>query len=168
MNQRHIVLIALLPPHQQAAVAIEPAMCPVDNPSLGFMLTPTPLLDHTALRNMHRVAALLKALSHIIEVVTFVATHVLRVLIRRRRSLNCDGIYHRQGHPLVMAICSSHTQTQRCAAPVCDNVPLGSRFGAICWVFACGCATQWSFRDRRIERLPEPENAALGVIFSQE
>lgn len=168
MDQRHIVLVVLLPPYQQAAMAIEPTMCPLDNPSLGFMLAPAPLLHHAALRNMHGVTALKKAFAHIIEVITFVAAQVLRPLIIRCRSFNHDGVYHWHRHSLVMAVSSCHAQCQRCAALIGDDVAFRSRFGTIRWVFARLLAAQRSFRHTTIKGLPEPADTSLSVILSEQ
>src|SRR5204863_2171589 len=76
VNQRDVVLVALLPAHQQATVAVEPTVQPLDHPPLRLVRALTRVLRLAAHRDVRGVAALGESYAHVIVVVALVPTQV--------------------------------------------------------------------------------------------
>src|SRR4051812_27422950 len=86
MNERHIVRLFLLPPHQQTAIAIRPTVRALNYPPLRLVPALASLLPRlpVTLRDVRRKSAPLDGASDRRVIVTFVGCQML--LARRARS----------------------------------------------------------------------------------
>jgi hypothetical protein len=168
INQGDIILIALLPPHQQAAVAVKPTVQPLDDPPLRLVRALARKGRRAARRDVRRVAAPSQPLAHVLVVVALVATQVLSRPLAHLGALDRDGVHGLQRRLLIVAVGPGHHQPQRRASLVTDDMALAPQFGPIRRVLVGFRAAQWGLRRGTIQRLPEPQDAPLVVILAEQ
>src|SRR5215207_197483 len=112
MNERHIVHLFLLPPHQQPPIAISPTVHPLDDPPLRLVPALAALLPRlpVALRDVRRITPPLERAPHGRVIVAFVSRQVLLVARARRRTLDRDAPKRRRHRPRVVAVRSRHLE----------------------------------------------------------
>ncbi len=131
MQQTDVVRRFLFPPHEDAAVAIQPRVDALDDP-------PSRTVSAAALRplftpraNVRRVASAAGRAANGIGVVAFVAAEMLFAPPTWPRSRDGDAVKSGISESLIMHVGASHRQTDRHAAPVGEHRPLHAALTAI-------------------------------------
>ena len=152
MQQGFIVGGFLFPPHEDAAVAIEPRRDALDNPTpgalalhllFGLFFAPRPDVRH--------VATAADPLTDRLTVVAFVEAQMPSAT-RSLGAANRNAVERLVEKFLVVSIGPAHRQTDRYAAAVGENRPLNAQLTAIGRVFAGFFprpAAPWSSSHRR-------------------
>jgi len=115
MKQTKKIIRFLFPPHQDAAEAIHPTMCPFDNPAASF--EPSFMFDGLGFfasgSNVGCIIKLFHQISYLIRIISLIQRHTLRLLFCRFRTLYRNTLYRCRNHLAVMPICSIDCQADR-------------------------------------------------------
>src|SRR5487761_12441 len=136
MNERKIIVCFLLPPHEQAAIAVGPRMCALHDPSSRFVpaLAGSPLFSTRD--NVRHIAAPPCQLFDGASVVAFVAAEMLRPTGRWPRTCDRDRLQSIGGENLIVRVGTGDHDGQRNTPTVREHRPLDAQFAAISGIFA--------------------------------
>ena len=138
MKHSKVVFRFLLPPDENAAKAIHPAMGalyhPAASPFASFALEFFGFLAPCS--NMCCKAKLGQDVTHFLKVIPFVETEIMRCLRCGYRPLDHDA-FQRGPHQLhVISIGTVHGQSERDALAISQQTAFGAGFAAIGWIGA--------------------------------
>jgi hypothetical protein len=138
MKQSQIILRFLLPPRQDAAEAIHPAMRPFHNPAPSFEASF--MFDRlgffTSGSDVGCITKLFHQISYLIRIVSLIQRHTLRFLLCRLRTRYCNTFYRCLNHLAVVPICSLDCQANRHTACLGQQTAFNAFFGPICRIGA--------------------------------
>jgi len=133
MQHTRVILRFLLPTNQNATVSIHPTVCPFSHPAASLKPhgTPDQLRLLTARANMRREAEFRCQITHLVKVIPFVQTQVLRLVQRRPGSFHGDAFDRLPRKLEVVDVRPGHGQSHRNAVRVGEQTSLGAGFGSI-------------------------------------
>lgn len=135
MQQADVVRRFLLPPHKNAAVAVQPGVNPLNDPTACAMSALALRLFLTAGADVWRVTPATGRAANGLGVITFVAAEMLLASAIRSRTPNRNTIERGFNKPLIMHISTGHRHANRHAATISQHRPLHAEFATIRRVF---------------------------------
>ncbi len=135
MQQADVVFRFLLPPHEDAAVAVQPRVDALDNPALRTVPAAALRLFLTARTDVRGVASSSGCTANGFGVIALVPAEMLFTPVSWSRPGDGNTIESGINESLIMHIGASHGQADRHASPVGKHRPFHAEFTAIRRVF---------------------------------
>src|SRR5688572_16353656 len=136
MDEAQVILDFLFPPYQQAACAVRPGVCRLDDPSAGALALSSSALLFVATANVRPVAAAPRDRQRGFPKVSLVEAQMLQVMTARARPLQRNRTQRRLKKFLVVGVGPGDGNSQRDAAAVGEHRTLHAELTAIGRVFA--------------------------------
>lgn len=118
MKQADVVSRFLFPPHENAAVAVQPRVDSLDDPASRLVSALTLLSLFASRADVWRVAAASRRVANRLSVVAFVTTKMLRTTTSRARPRNRNAVESSVDESLIVNIGTGHGQANRHATPI--------------------------------------------------
>jgi hypothetical protein len=135
MQQANVVRRFLLPPHENAAVAVQPRVNPLDDPAACAISAAALHLLFAARADVWRVASATGRATNSVGIVALVAAEMLLAPAAGPWAWHRNAIERGVDESLIMHIGAGHRQANRHAASVGEHRPLHAQFAAIGRVF---------------------------------
>lgn len=135
MEQADVVRRFLFPAHENAAVAVQPRVNPLDDPAACAISAAALCLFFAARADVWRVASATDGATNSVGIVALVAAEMLLVPAAGPWARHRNAIERGFDESLIMHIGAGHRQANRHAASVGEHRPLHAEFAAIGGVF---------------------------------
>jgi len=158
MQKRDVIFRLLLPPDQDAAEAIQPAVGAFHHPAAGALAGfPLEFLGLFAPRaNMRRKAEFRQDVAHLLEIVAFVQAHPLRLLSGRRWTFYHHALDRFACQFHIVAIGPRDRHTEGHAMPVGQQAAFDAALGTVGGVWPGVFSAQRRFGHRPVHAQPGP------------